>query len=112
MELQGVFANIFNHDQFLDPNGFFETGLPRTSAASARWPAVQRRRSQEATGKSKWVFGSDSSQSRERRGLGSSPQNKGRARSGAAFLLGSLSMNGVNSLTNTQKSGTSFGRPR
>lgn len=28
VELQGVFANIFNHDQFLDPNGFFETGLP------------------------------------------------------------------------------------
>jgi len=27
VEIQGVFANIFNHDQFLDPNGFFETGL-------------------------------------------------------------------------------------
>ena len=27
MEIQGVFANVFNHDQFLDPNGFFETGL-------------------------------------------------------------------------------------
>jgi hypothetical protein len=27
VEIQGVFANVFNHDQFLDPNGFFETGL-------------------------------------------------------------------------------------
>ncbi|MGB6401949.1 MAG: hypothetical protein WBF26_03800, partial [Candidatus Sulfotelmatobacter sp.] len=27
MEIQGVFANVFNHDQFLDPDGFFETGL-------------------------------------------------------------------------------------
>ncbi len=27
LEVQGVFANVFNHDQFLDPNGFFETGL-------------------------------------------------------------------------------------
>jgi hypothetical protein len=27
MEIQGVFANVFNHNQFLDPNGFFETGL-------------------------------------------------------------------------------------
>ncbi|MGA8285964.1 MAG: hypothetical protein WB796_14520, partial [Candidatus Sulfotelmatobacter sp.] len=27
MEVQGVFANVFNHDQFLDPNGFFATGL-------------------------------------------------------------------------------------
>jgi len=27
LEIQGVFANVFNHDQFLDPNGFFETGL-------------------------------------------------------------------------------------
>jgi hypothetical protein len=27
LELQGVFANILNHDQFLDPNGFFLTGL-------------------------------------------------------------------------------------
>ncbi len=27
MEIQGVFANVFNHDQFLDPNGFYETGL-------------------------------------------------------------------------------------
>ena len=27
LELQGVFANIFNHNQFLDPNGFFATGL-------------------------------------------------------------------------------------
>jgi hypothetical protein len=28
LELQGVFANIFNHNQFLDPNGLSETGLP------------------------------------------------------------------------------------
>jgi hypothetical protein len=27
MELQGVFANVFNHNQFLDPNGFFLSGL-------------------------------------------------------------------------------------
>jgi hypothetical protein len=27
LELQGVFANVFNHDQFLDPDGFYETGL-------------------------------------------------------------------------------------
>jgi hypothetical protein len=27
LEVQGVFANVFNHDQFLDPNGFYETGL-------------------------------------------------------------------------------------
>jgi Carboxypeptidase regulatory-like domain len=27
LELQGVVANVFNHNQFLDPNGFFETGL-------------------------------------------------------------------------------------
>jgi hypothetical protein len=27
LELQGVFANIFNHNQFLDPNGLFATGL-------------------------------------------------------------------------------------
>jgi len=27
LELQGVFANILNHDQFLDPNGFFASGL-------------------------------------------------------------------------------------
>jgi Carboxypeptidase regulatory-like domain len=27
MEFGAVFANIFNHNQFLDPNGFFATGL-------------------------------------------------------------------------------------
>jgi len=27
LELQGVFANIFNHNQFLDPDGFFGIGL-------------------------------------------------------------------------------------
>ena len=27
LEVQGVFANVFNHNQFLDPDGFFETGL-------------------------------------------------------------------------------------
>jgi len=27
LEIQGVFANVFNHDQFLDPNGFYATGL-------------------------------------------------------------------------------------
>ena len=27
LEVQGVFANVFNHDQFLDPDGFYETGL-------------------------------------------------------------------------------------
>jgi hypothetical protein len=27
MEIQGVFANVFNHNQFLDPDGFFVSGL-------------------------------------------------------------------------------------
>lgn len=27
LELQGVFANVLNHNQFLDPNGFFASGL-------------------------------------------------------------------------------------
>jgi hypothetical protein len=32
LELQGVFANLFNHDQFLDPTGIFGSGLPPTFA--------------------------------------------------------------------------------
>ncbi|MBV8050167.1 MAG: hypothetical protein JOZ80_03195, partial [Acidobacteriaceae bacterium] len=27
LEFQGVFINVLNHNQFLDPNGFFATGL-------------------------------------------------------------------------------------
>ena len=27
LEFQGVFANVFNHNQLLDPNGFSPAGL-------------------------------------------------------------------------------------
>jgi hypothetical protein len=34
LELSGVFANVFNHNQFLDPNGSFASGLFSGSAAN------------------------------------------------------------------------------
>jgi hypothetical protein len=58
MEVQGVFAKVFKHNQFLGPDGFFVRGLfsDQDPMVSEHGSAVRRRKNREATGRSKSGF--------------------------------------------------------
>ena len=51
MEIQGVFANVFNHNQFLDPDGFYASYLsPIDSSAPGGFGTLSGGSAQEEPG--------------------------------------------------------------